>query len=86
LLQSPKISRRSNHPLTPGKNKNEAIKPPKCGLTDFKQLCLSDGKFIDKTKFILDILNTNQTYILIARPRRWGKSLNLTMAYYFFLK
>jgi len=35
--------------------------------------------FIDKSMFIQNILNDSSESILITRPRRWGKTLNLMM-------
>jgi len=40
--------------------------------------------FVDKTLFIAEIIETALRVILITRPRRWGKSSNLEMLYYFF--
>jgi hypothetical protein len=34
---------------------------------------------VDKTLFIREIIETGSSHILITRPRRWGKSLNMNM-------
>ena len=39
---------------------------------------------VDKTLLIKEILEDNSDVILITRPRRWGKTLNLSMLHYFF--
>ena len=35
--------------------------------------------FVDKTLFIKEILEDSSDHILITRPRRWGKTLNMDM-------
>ncbi|MGN0098415.1 MAG: AAA family ATPase, partial [Candidatus Methanomethylophilaceae archaeon] len=50
------------------------------GIDDFKELRDEGGYYVDKTSFISDILNSNLTKVfLYTRPRRFGKSLNLSM-------
>ena len=54
------------------------------GTSDFKQL-ISDGCcYIDKTIIIKDIINDFNRVILLPRPRRFGKTLNMTTLKYFF--
>jgi len=53
------------------------------GVSDFKKLVCGNYKFIDKTLFIKDIINDGADVILITRPRRFGKTLNLSMLYHF---
>ena len=38
--------------------------------------------YVDKTNLIADILN--EQVVLYTRPRRFGKTLNMSMLYYFF--
>jgi hypothetical protein len=40
--------------------------------------------FVDKSEFISEVINENNKVILITRPRRFGKTLNLSMLKYFF--
>lgn len=40
--------------------------------------------FVDKTQFIEDIINDGSEVVLITRPRRWGKTSNLSMLHHFF--
>ncbi len=54
------------------------------GESDFRKLRGKDCYFVDKSEFIADILNENNDVILIPRPRRFGKTLNLSMLRYFF--
>ena len=45
----------------------------------FKELVLESDVFVDKSFFIEKVINFKSTSIVITRPRRWGKSLNLDM-------
>ena len=54
------------------------------GLSDFKKLREKNYYFIDKTELIAEILREHNEIILIPRPRRFGKTLNLSMLRYFF--
>ena len=49
---------------------------------DFVRL-VAEGVFVDKTLLIKDILNHKAGALLITRPRRWGKTLNMSMLYHF---
>lgn len=53
------------------------------GTDDFKKLRDNEGYFVDKTLFIRDIIEGNDV-TLIPRPRRFGKTLNISMLKYFF--
>lgn len=53
------------------------------GISDFKELIEKEFLFADKTLLIKDILNDNSKVVVITRPRRFGKTLNLSMLYYF---
>jgi hypothetical protein len=54
------------------------------GISDFKELIESDFYFIDKSLFIKEIIEDSAKIILLPRPRRFGKTLNLTMLRHFF--
>lgn len=54
------------------------------GVSDFKKLREGDYYYIDKTLLIKDILRKKSEVFLFPRPRRFGKTLNLSMLYYFF--
>ncbi len=54
------------------------------GISDFKALRLRNNYFIDKTLFIKDIIDNQSGVVLITRPRRFGKTLNMSMLRYFF--
>ena len=49
------------------------------GSDDFKKLLLGSTLFVDKSLLIKDVLEDSGEVILITRPRRWGKSLNMDM-------
>jgi len=54
------------------------------GNDDFKDLRKENCYFVDKTYFIKDIIDTKAKVTLITRPRRFGKTLNISMLYYYF--
>ena len=54
------------------------------GIDDFRKIIKEDCYYIDKTKFIEDILEDGSGVKLINRPRRFGKTLNMTTLKYFF--
>ncbi|HQS84382.1 MAG: hypothetical protein B7Y25_05460 [Alphaproteobacteria bacterium 16-39-46] len=54
------------------------------GVDDFKKMATSTTLFVDKTSFISTLLESGYHVTLITRPRRWGKTLNMTMLQYFF--
>ena len=54
------------------------------GVEDFKKIIEENYYYIDKTKFIEDILNDGAQVKLFTRPRRFGKTLNMFMLKYFF--
>ena len=53
------------------------------GTDDFKELINDGGYFVDKSLLIRDVIEGNKV-TLIPRPRRFGKTLNMTMLRYFF--
>ena len=54
------------------------------GVDDFKKLIENNAYYIDKTKFIADILDDAAEVKLFTRPRRFGKTLNMSSLKYFF--
>ncbi|MEW8079938.1 MAG: AAA family ATPase [Candidatus Thiodiazotropha endolucinida] len=54
------------------------------GITDFKEFIDNNCYFVDKTHLIAHIINDPSKVHLITRPRRFGKTLNLSMIRYFF--
>jgi len=56
------------------------------GIDDFKKIIKEDLYFVDKTLFIKEIIDDGSEIILIARPRRFGKTLNMSLLEYYFGK
>jgi len=54
------------------------------GISDFKKLIKGDYYYVDKTLLIKELLEQGAETVLLPRPRRFGKTLNLSMLYYFF--
>ena len=54
------------------------------GVQDFAKLRENDSFYIDKTDFIQEWWDSNDDVTLITRPRRFGKTLNMSMLDYFF--
>ena len=54
------------------------------GVSDFKKIIEGDFYYFDKTKFIEEIIKDGSEVKLFARPRRFGKTLNMSMLKYFF--
>lgn len=52
------------------------------GIENFKKLIDKNVYYVDKSKLIEDLIN--EEVILYTRPRRFGKTLNMSMLYYFF--
>ena len=59
-------------------------KPLPIGVDNFKTLITKEYYFVDKTLFIRDLLNMKGEVNLFTRPRRFGKTLNMSMLRYFF--
>ena len=60
-------------------------KPLPIGIEDFKEL-VENYYYIDKTLFIKELLDNRGKVSLFTRPRRFGKTLELSMLRYFFEK
>lgn len=54
------------------------------GISDFKQVIEGNYYYVDKTLLIQELLESAGQVVLIPRPRRFGKTLNLSMLKYFF--
>ena len=54
------------------------------GVDDFKEIISNDFYYVDKTKSIEDILSDGSKVKLFTRPRRFGKTLNMSTLKYFF--
>ncbi len=54
------------------------------GISDFKKLIEQNYQFVDKTKYLETIENLNEPYLIFLRPRRFGKSLFLSLLDYYY--
>ena len=54
------------------------------GGSNYRKFIEANGYFVDKTLFIKEIIDAAYEVILVPRPRRFGKSLNLSMLKYYF--
>ena len=54
------------------------------GISDFKSLRVRNNYFVDKSMYIKDIIDNQSGVILVTRPRRFGKTLNMSMLRYYF--
>ena len=54
------------------------------GVSDFKKIIEGHYLYVDKTLLIKEILDKGDTILLLPRPRRFGKTLNLSMLKYFY--
>ena len=54
------------------------------GQSDFKALRIRKNYYIDKTMYIKDIIDNEASVLLVTRPRRFGKTLNMSMLKYYF--
>jgi len=54
------------------------------GYSDFKSIILENNYYIDKSLLIRDVIKGEKSVVLIPRPRRFGKTLNISMLRYFF--
>jgi hypothetical protein len=60
------------------------FKPLPIGIDNFEMLITRGYYFVDKTLMIKDLLDNKAGVNLFTRPRRFGKTLNMSMLQYFF--
>ena len=56
------------------------------GIENFKEIIDKNCYYIDKTLMIKDIIDNCTKVNLYTRPRRFGKTLNMSMIKYYFEK
>lgn len=54
------------------------------GISDFKKVIEDNYYFIDKSLFIKEVVQDGAEVVLLPRPRRFGKTLNMSMLKYFY--
>lgn len=57
----------------------EPVKKLAVGMQDFRDLREANGYYVDKTHMINEFLDSGYQVTLITRPRRFGKTLNMSM-------
>ena len=62
----------------------EGKRPMPIGIEDFGELIEGGYYFVDKTRFLQEWMDTRGKVTLVTRPRRFGKTLTLSMLRYFF--
>lgn len=60
------------------------FRPLPVGISNFADLIQKNSYYVDKTLLIREILNDSAKVTLFTRPRRFGKTLNMSMLRYFF--
>lgn len=59
-------------------------RPLPIGISDFAEMIQKEFYYVDKTPMIKDLLDQKAKVTLFTRPRRFGKTLNISMLKYFF--
>lgn len=59
-------------------------RPLPIGISDFAEMIQKEFYYVDKTPMIQDLLGNKTKVTLFTRPRRFGKTLNMSMLKYFF--
>ncbi|MDQ1354893.1 MAG: hypothetical protein QG657_5202 [Acidobacteriota bacterium] len=54
------------------------------GESDFRNIITGNFYYVDKSLFIKEIIDSGNRVILVPRPRRFGKTLNISMLKYFY--
>lgn len=60
------------------------FRPLPIGIDSFREIIEQGYYYIDKTAFIKELLDMKEKVNLFTRPRRFGKTLNLSMLQCFF--
>ena len=66
------------------RDKERIMKKLEQGISDFKEFITEGCYFVDKSHLIAHLIDHPSKVHLITRPRRFGKTLNLSMIRYFF--
>ena len=56
------------------------------GISNFKEIIENSYYYVDKTLLIKELLDDGSKVVLLARPRRFGKTINMSMLKYYFEK
>ncbi|MEM7494632.1 MAG: AAA family ATPase [Myxococcota bacterium] len=72
--------------MSPAQPSNSIVNPSgkmPVGLSNFARVRRDDYCFVDKTLFIKEVLDTGDGVVLLTRPRRFGKTINMNMLHCF---
>lgn len=58
-------------------------RPLPIGISDFAEMIEKEFYYVDKTLMIKELLDSKAKVTLFTRPRRFGKTLNMSMLRYF---
>ena len=64
--------------------KENKHKPLPIGISDFKTIIDGGYVYVDKSLLVQELVEKGTHVTLIPRPRRFGKTLNLSLLRYFF--
>lgn len=67
-------------------NSQQSRQPLLIGQSDFQEFRKAGAYYVDKSLLIRELLECSFQVVLLPRPRRFGKTLNLSMLRYFFEK
>lgn len=54
------------------------------GFSNYKEIRTGNYIYVDKTNYIQELESLNSKYLVFLRPRRFGKSLFLSMLHYYY--
>ncbi|MDJ0842507.1 MAG: AAA family ATPase [Acidobacteriota bacterium] len=54
------------------------------GIDDFKKVIQRDYHYVDKSMFIVEVMEASAETLMVTRPRRSGKTINMSMLHNFF--
>ena len=63
---------------------NELVKPISTSIFSFREFITRNLFYVDKTRFVYNLVNRADNFFFIARPRRYGKSLFCSMLHSLF--
>jgi len=62
------------------------VRPIPIGIHDFRMLREQGLEYVDKSHLVREVFDQGSQVVLLPRPRRFGKTLNLSMLRYFLEK
>jgi len=66
------------------KSTSMGIKKLAVGVSDFREIITGNYYYVDKTLLIKEVIDRGDKILLLPRPRRFGKTLNISMLKYFY--